>query len=241
MISEVIWQEYISDQPPCPHFCYWKIQLMSEKQPSLAQANDYLKNTSWVALGLIHMLSDNDLRIDEFVERLDRQRQDLALAERVTIDGQPEEIERVRRQKEKLEGTEQALKAFNYTANILAGSLLQIAKQGMSIACGRIKGYPNKGRDIQGVSLCDLVWQGRNQAMHYETTDGANTWTGVFSTLAVTNPSVFLQSPPYESCAKAISDMLGWQRHAVYESDMRTLLLGSQGREKSETLANVVS
>ena len=36
----------------------------------MAQANDYLNNTSWVALGLIQMLADNDLRIDEFMERL---------------------------------------------------------------------------------------------------------------------------------------------------------------------------
>tara|TARA_R110002072_G_scaffold298862_3_gene473402 strand:- start:1967 stop:2128 length:162 start_codon:yes stop_codon:yes gene_type:complete len=43
----------------------------------VAQANDYLNNTSWVALGLIQMLADNDLRIDEFMERLDRQRQDI--------------------------------------------------------------------------------------------------------------------------------------------------------------------
>lgn len=33
----------------------------------VAQANDYLNNTSWVALGLIQMLADNDLRIDEFM------------------------------------------------------------------------------------------------------------------------------------------------------------------------------
>ena len=76
----------------------------------VAQANDYLNNTSWVALGLIQMLADNDLRIDEFMERLDRQRQDLALAERVTIGGRQEEIERVARQKGKVEATEQALR-----------------------------------------------------------------------------------------------------------------------------------
>ena len=76
----------------------------------VAQANDYLNNTRWEALGLIQMLADNDLRIDEFMERLDRQRQDLALAERVTIGGRQEEIERVARHKGKVEATEQALR-----------------------------------------------------------------------------------------------------------------------------------
>jgi hypothetical protein len=204
-------------------------------EPHVAQANDYLNNTSWVALGLIQMLSDNDLRIDEFVERLDRQCQDLALAERVTIGGRPEEIERVARQKGKVEATEQALRAFNYSANILAGSILQIAQQGMSFVHSKIQTYPHLGRKVAGVDMRDLVWQGRNQAMHYETTAKRADWRDVFGILDKAKPGRFSLEPPYESRAKDIFELLGWQSHAVYEADMRTLLLGNQDSGKSDT------
>src|SRR5437870_1412879 len=49
----------------------------------------------------------------------------------------------------------------------LAGSLLQYAKQGISLAHGGFANCPN-GRSIGTQFLKDVIWQGRNQGIHWE-------------------------------------------------------------------------
>ncbi len=197
--------------------------LHVQKQRSVA----YLKRTSKVSREIIQMLALQDVEMEQFKERLERQHRDLEIAERVTIEGLPDEVERVVRQRTKLEATKEALKTYESSANILAGSVFQIAKQGMSIAGKKVKGYSNKGRFIAGIRVRDIVWQGRNQAMHYEATATEASWRDVFVKLDLANPGAFCMKPPYESRAKAIFDLLGWQHHAIYEADMHSLLLGT--------------
>lgn len=148
-------------------------------------AGEHVRLTGHVSLQVIQMLNLQDLEVAQFLARLERQCQDLEIAKIATANAQPDEVKRVARQQAKLEATKQALRTFENSANILAGSILQIVQQGMSSVHGSIKAYPNKGRNISGVSLCDLVWQGRNQAMHYETTATRADWRTVFSTLNV--------------------------------------------------------
>lgn len=204
-------------------------------------AREHLVLTGHVSLQIIQMLNFQGLEVAEFMERLERQRQDLAIAETVTTSAQPDELARVARQQLKLEATRQALRTFDNSANILAGSILQIVQQGMSRVHGSIRTYPNKGRNVAGVSLCDLVWQGRNQAMHYETTATRADWSVVFSVLDAIQPDTFSLTPPYESRAKAIFDLLGWQSYSVYEEDLKSLLLGCQCDEESSPTANAAS
>lgn len=208
-----------------------------QKQRSM----DYLKRTCKLSGELIQMLALQDVKMGQFKERLERQRRDLEIAERVTTDGLPDEVERVARQRTKLEATKQALKTFESSANILAGSVFQIAKQGMSIAGKKVKGYSNKGRVIAGICVRDIVWQGRNQAMHYEATATEASWRDVFLKLDLANPGAFSVKPPYESRAKAIFDLLGWQSHAIYEADMHSLLLGTRVGKKRAPAASAAS
>ncbi|GAA3924709.1 hypothetical protein GCM10022406_08530 [Hymenobacter algoricola] len=49
----------------------------------------------------------------------------------------------------------------------LSGSLLQMAKQGISIIHGGLANCPN-GRLIGTQALKQIIWQGRNQAIHFE-------------------------------------------------------------------------
>jgi hypothetical protein len=49
----------------------------------------------------------------------------------------------------------------------LATSVLQIVKQGISTLHGGLAACP-AGRTVDGLSLKDIIWQARNQAMHYE-------------------------------------------------------------------------
>ena len=100
----------------------------------------------------------------------------------------------------------------------------------MSFVHSKIQTYPHLGRKVAGVDMRDLVWQGRNQAMHYETTAKRADWRGVFGILDTAKPGRFSLEPPYESRAKDIFELLGWQSHAIYEADIRTLLLGNQDR-----------
>lgn len=207
----------------------------------MERTRDYIKLTDEVSLRLIQMLNLQDLEITSFIERLERQRQDLEIAEIVSADAQPEELERVSRQRLKLDATTQALRTFENSANILAGSVIQIAQQGMSIVHGSIKTYPYTGRKVAGSNMRDLVWQGRNQAMHYETTATRADWKAVFAILDKANPGGFSLRPPYKSHAKAIFDLLGWQSHAVYVADMHALLLGSQASKESDSAASCAS
>ncbi len=71
---------------------------------------DYLKLTRDVSREIIQMLAFQDEVIRRFKERLERQCQDLKIAERVTTDGLPDELERVERQRSKLEATKKALR-----------------------------------------------------------------------------------------------------------------------------------
>ena len=214
---------------------------LSTVSTALELAREHLRLTAHVSLQIIQMLNLQDLEVAEFMERLERQRQDLEIAKTATADAQPDELERVARQQFKLEATKQALKTFDNSANILAGSILQIVQQGMSRVHGSIKTYPNKGRNIAGVSLCDLVWQGRNQAMHYETTATRADWSAVFSMLDIVQPGTFSLLPPYESRAKAIFGLLGWHSYSVYEEDLKFLLLGRQDSEESPPTINAAN
>lgn len=49
----------------------------------------------------------------------------------------------------------------------LAGALLQIAKQGISTVHGKLNNCVD-GRTIKNEPIKNIVWQGRNQSMHYE-------------------------------------------------------------------------
>src|SRR5205085_1103080 len=49
----------------------------------------------------------------------------------------------------------------------LAGSLLQHAKQGVSLVHGKPEKCP-AGRSVGSQDLKEVIWQGRNQAIHWE-------------------------------------------------------------------------
>lgn len=49
----------------------------------------------------------------------------------------------------------------------LSGALLQVAKQGLSVVYGKPPNAP-KGAEILGLLVKDIIWEGRNQSIHYE-------------------------------------------------------------------------
>jgi hypothetical protein len=106
-----------------------------------------------------------------------------------------------------------------------ATALLHIAHHGMATINKGLQESP-RGRKIAGVNLRGVVWQGRNQAMHYfEEKDPSEHLETIFGALAKENP-VFKE---YEgkSLAVDVVDLLGWSSLERFNEDLASLLPGS--------------
>ncbi|MEC2073404.1 hypothetical protein [Alkalihalophilus marmarensis] len=97
----------------------------------------------------------------------------------------------------------------------LSGALLQIAKQGISIVHGTLESCPN-GRVIKNESIKNIIWQGRNQSIHYEERRFRPAVIQCFENIGITLNN--------ENLAKEIIDLLNWRTYANYETDITSLL-----------------
>jgi hypothetical protein len=108
---------------------------------------------------------------------------------------------------------------------VLAGALLQIGKQGISAVHGSA-GKCNNTRIIRGVKLERVVWDGRNQALHYETPSAMNQRTeDMFSALNSFDPTTTALNPKAKrNLAYDLVLLLGWLDYNIYETDMISLI-----------------
>jgi hypothetical protein len=130
---------------------------------------------------------------------------------------------------ERLKGDVAALQASvgtrQHAVQALAGAILQIAKQGVSLVHGNLSAAP-PGRVIGSLALRDVVWHSRNQSMHYEEGKYKQPVLALFSMLESEQGSQFsLASFPKQSRAKQVLHVLGWKDYATYIHDMQALLL----------------
>lgn len=102
----------------------------------------------------------------------------------------------------------------------LAATALQIAKQGISAVHGKLDASPD-GRTEAGVVLKDLIWQGRNQAMHWEEGKPHKSVESCFETLKASNTA--FADYTARNLAFEILELLGWKEYAAYEADMLSL------------------
>lgn len=113
--------------------------------------------------------------------------------------------------------------AHQIAVQSISGAILQIAKQGISIVHGGLGNAP-PGRAIGTVTLKDVVWQARNQAIHFEEGNFHPPVLQVFRALDATYGAVFsLQNHAGQSRAKQVIDLLGWTSYQAYLSDARQL------------------
>lgn len=103
----------------------------------------------------------------------------------------------------------------------LCGSLLQIAKQGISVAHGGLGQCPN-GRDVRGHHLKQVIWQGRNQSIHWEAGNPHPPVRQLFDSLTANVDSKFGDYPG-RNCAFDIVDLLNWQTIDDFKNDMNLL------------------
>lgn len=121
------------------------------------------------------------------------------------------------------------LGARQTSVQAMCGAILQIAKQGISFAHGK-QSLALPGRSIGTVTVRDIIWQARNQSMHYEEeasriTPAKQQMLRVFATLELEQgPEFSLAQHPQQSRARQILRLLGWRDLASYQSDMHSLL-----------------
>jgi len=106
------------------------------------------------------------------------------------------------------------------SAAALASALLQIARQGIS----SVHGGPvsPSGRLIGTQSLSVVIWEARNQAMHWETGESRKPTEACFETLARD------VDPKYgeyreRSLAFDVVELLGWRKVDAFNADLGSL------------------
>lgn len=123
---------------------------------------------------------------------------------------------------EELEKAQESLEAHRFSIAAMAGSLLQYAKQGIVLHYGieRI-GCPD-GRTVAGMPLHEVIWQGRNQAIHWEEGELRSPVERCFKKLAEQIDQVY-QEFQTRSMAYDIICLLGWYSFDDFANDMRSI------------------
>lgn len=121
--------------------------------------------------------------------------------------------------------------AHQLTIQTICGSILQIAKQGISLVHGSflvpdryIIGCPT-GRILPPLTLRDIIWQACNQAIHCKEGNYQQPVIDLFAELEKFHgPQFSLDQHSRQSRAKQIIQLLGWLSYGAYVADMRSLL-----------------
>lgn len=123
-----------------------------------------------------------------------------------------------------LSRTHESLKNKKHSIDALSMSLLQIAKQGISTVRGKLENCPS-GRIIGSESLSNIIWQGRNQSIHYEEGYPYDSVQKCFLNLSKDFDSDFdITSDPKINKAKMVIDILCWTNYENYKNDMISLI-----------------
>jgi len=107
----------------------------------------------------------------------------------------------------------------------ISGSILQVAKQGISLVHGGFKPAP-EGRFIGTASIKSIIWAARDQAMHFEEGIPRNQAVRtLFSILEAEQGTEFsLAAHLHQSRARQVINLLGWREYSAYVADMSSLL-----------------
>jgi hypothetical protein len=132
-----------------------------------------------------------------------------------------ESMEQIRADVSKLK---EIVAAHEVSVQSICGSILQIAKQGISHVHGARSKAP-EGRAIGSLVLRDIIWQGRNQSIHYEDKRFDAPVVNCFSALEREQGEQFsLGKHVGQNRAKQVIALLGWASYDSYEADMTELL-----------------
>lgn len=123
----------------------------------------------------------------------------------------------------RLEDVGSQLEAHRFSQAALAGAILQYAKQALAARYGKSRTLAPEGRAVvPAVCLRDLIWAGRNQAMHWEEGGFHDATTTCFDALAAACGSPF-QEYRQRSVATEVLGLLSWKSFDDFQRDLLTL------------------
>lgn len=138
-----------------------------------------------------------------------------------------EELKTLFNKNNELDLLKRRIRARIFAIDALAGNLLQIAKQGISIVHGKPHNCPN-GRFIGTQSLKAIIWNGRNQALHWEDSRLKPEITIFFRSLCLEHGLTHFGLFRSKSLGFAIVNILEWKTFDKFKSDM--LLLNKENK-----------
>lgn len=125
---------------------------------------------------------------------------------------------------QQLAALQASIDAHQQAVQAIAAAILQIAKQGISVVHGGLGTAP-EGRKIGSLPIRDIIWQARNQALHYEEGKFKKPVVDMFATLALEqDPAFSLSLHPSQGRAKQVLALFGWTDYVSYERDIEVLL-----------------
>jgi len=116
---------------------------------------------------------------------------------------------------------EELIAARKFSRDAQSGSMLQYAKQGISLVHRGPRNCP-EGRRIGTLPVRDVIWQGRNQAIHWDEGKFTQPVRDVFEALT---RDIELKFNEFTSrnLAFDIVGLLGWKRFPDFERDMLSI------------------
>lgn len=111
--------------------------------------------------------------------------------------------------------------AKDFAVAALAAAVLQYAKQGLSVVHGGLSNSPS-GRPIGSQALSHVVWQARNQALHWEEGTFSNPVERCFTTLAAEYGRQF-QDFRTRNLAREVLELLAWESWDEFAADLASL------------------
>ncbi|PAE42774.1 hypothetical protein [Bacillus sp. 7884-1] len=131
---------------------------------------------------------------------------------------------RIENIEKRIQEMKKVINTHDFSYRVLAGAILQIAKQGISLVHNGLNTCPD-GRIIGNETLKNIIWQGRNQALHYEEGRFSQQVVSCFNNLEHTFGNKFsLSQNQHKNLSKDVIDSLGWCNFESFENDMISLL-----------------
>ncbi len=196
--------------------------------------NTYIADTKYAADGLIHLYTHEIAAYKEaelaFIAGGEGVKNfnahPLGKDLRQQLDALQQSVDQARKGSGNMFAWQDILKHRQFAYEVLCGGLLQIAKQGISFTYGKncLATCPT-GRPIGSETLRNVIWQGRNQAEHFEEGSFKPAVVQCFANLEKSvGPQFSLPTQPAKNLAAHVIDALKWHTYEAYEKDMAALL-----------------
>ena len=106
----------------------------------------------------------------------------------------------------------------------LSGAILQIAKQCISLKYGKPQNAPD-GEKIDGILIKEIIWEGRNQSIHYENPkEISDNVVTLFSSLdEIRDDEITWNTKSQTNFAFEIVQFLGWRTFSDFEKHLKSL------------------